>query len=75
MVILREVTMHSYLVTMLDELTGEECRIIVQSSCPSGMQEFVEGLAREGKLSISCPVVMDVDERIARHVPVIIPQP
>jgi hypothetical protein len=67
--------MHSYVVTMLDELTGEECRIIVQASCLGGMQAFVEGLAREGKLSISCPVVMDIDERSARHVPVIIPQP
>lgn len=65
--------MRSYLVTMLDELTGEQCRIIVQASCPGGMQEFVEGLAREGKLSISCPVVMDIDERRARHVPVVDP--
>jgi len=62
---------HSYLVTMLDRVTGEECRIVVQSRCPHGMQEFVDRLAAEGRLPISFPVVIDIDDRAARHIPIV----
>ncbi|OBY33529.1 hypothetical protein [Mycolicibacter kumamotonensis] len=63
--------MQSYLVTMLDRLTGQECKIVVQSECGHGMQQFVDDLASKGQLSIACPVVIDVDERAARHVPIV----
>jgi len=64
---------HSYLVTMLDRLTGEECRAIVQSECPHGMQAFVDGLAAQGQLAIASPVVIDIDEHVARHIPIVNP--
>lgn len=65
--------MNSYLVTMLDRITGEQCRVIVQSDCVHGMQAFVDGLAAKGQLSITNPVVIDVDERSARHIPIVDP--
>ncbi|QDH91734.1 hypothetical protein SEA_PHRAPPUCCINO_59 [Mycobacterium phage Phrappuccino] len=65
--------MHSYLVTMLDRMTGSECRVVVQAECPHDMQEFVDRLAREGKLPISSPVVVDIDDRAAAHVPLVNP--
>jgi hypothetical protein len=65
--------MQSFLVTMLDRMTGEECRVVIQSSCQHGMQDFVDSLAREGKLPITSPVVIDIDERTARHIPIVDP--
>lgn len=65
--------MHSYLVTMLDRMTGEECRIIVQDNCPHGMQAFVDNLAATGRIAIANPVVVDIDERAARHIPTVDP--
>jgi len=53
--------MHSYLVTLLDRLTGAEHRIVVQSDCPHGMQQFVDGLALDGKLPLDNPVVIDIE--------------
>lgn len=65
--------MHSFLVTALDRVTGEECRFIVQSSCQHGMQAFAEALAAEGKLAVANPVVIDIDEYSARHIPLVNP--
>jgi hypothetical protein len=65
--------MNSYLVTMLDRMTGQECRIVVQATCPHGMQTFVDDLAAQGRLDITYPVVIDVDDRSARHIPLVIP--
>jgi len=62
--------MTSYLVTMLDRLTGQQCRIVVQSDCEHGMQEFVDRLAAEGRIPIAYPVVINIDPHAAAHVPV-----
>lgn len=65
--------MRSFLVTTLDQITGAECRFVVQAKCIHGMQEFVDKLAKEGKLDIAAPVIIDIDERTAAHLPVIDP--
>ncbi len=65
--------MQSFLVTMLDWGTGEECRIIVQTDCTHDMQQFVNKLAANGQIPIANPVVIDIDDRAARHIPVINP--
>ena len=63
--------MHSYLVTLADRITGAQQRIIVQSDCSHGMQEYIDAQVAEGNAAITLahPVVIDVDERIARHIP------
>lgn len=65
--------MHSYLVTALDRMSGQMSQFIVQASCPHGMQEFVDTLAAEGKIDIPYPVVIDVDDRTAAHLPLVDP--
>lgn len=65
--------MKSFVVTMLDRVTGEMCRVIVQSECSHGMQEFIDQLANAGQLSIANPVVLDVDDRAASHLPIVEP--
>lgn len=63
--------MHSYLVTMVDRITGEHQRIIVQSDCPHGMQEYIDRQVSKGNSDIRLPnpVVIDIDDRTARHIP------
>lgn len=65
-------TMHSYLVTMIDRETGKSQRIVVQDTCPHGIQEFVDQKVAEGHpdLYLNNPVVVDVDEQAARHIPI-----
>lgn len=65
--------MQSYLVTMLDSVTGQECRVIVQSPCSCDMQAFVDELAADGRLDITNPVIVDIDDRAARHIPQVDP--
>lgn len=64
--------MHNYLVTMVDRVTGEHQRVIVQSDCPHGMQEYIDQQVIGGNsdITLANPVVIDIDDRIARHVPV-----
>lgn len=64
--------MYSYLVTMVDRVTGEHQRVIVQSGCSHGMQEYIDQQVAQGSLDIRLahPVVIDIDDRAARHVPV-----
>lgn len=64
--------MHSYLVTMVDRMTGEHQRVIVQSDCSHGMQEYIDRLVVAGSrdIRLSSPVVIDIDERAARHIPI-----
>ena len=57
----------SYLVTLSND-DGEIQKIIVQTSCIHDMQEFINGLS---DLKISNPVVIDIDEKTARHIPII----
>ena len=63
--------MHSYLVTLVDRVTGEHQRIIVQSNCAHGMQEYIDAQVSRGgsEIVLGNPVVIDVDERTARHIP------
>lgn len=65
--------MNSYLVIMLDQVTGQESRIVVQSDCPHGMQEFVNDLAAKGALPTDNPLIVCIDEHAARHVPIVDP--
>ena len=65
--------MQSYLVTMIDRVTNQECRVIVQSPCACDMQAFVEELAADGRLDITNPVIVDIDDRAARHLPQVDP--
>ena len=57
----------SYLVTLSNE-DGEIQKIIVQTSCIHDMQEFVDSLT---DLKIKNPVVIDIDDKTARHIPII----
>jgi hypothetical protein len=63
--------MHSYLVTLVDRLTGEYQKVIVQSDCVHGMQEYIDAQVVEGRSEIRLvnPVVIDIDDRVARHIP------
>jgi hypothetical protein len=63
--------MHSYLVTLVDRITGEHQQVIVRSDCPHGMQEYIDQQIGEGNLPIRLnnPVVIDIDDRTARHIP------
>lgn len=60
-------TGRSYLVTLSND-DGEIQKIIVQTGCIHDMQEFVDGLT---DLKIKNPVVIDIDEKTARHIPII----
>lgn len=60
-------TAHSYLVTLSND-EGEIEKIIVQTTCTHGMQEFVDSLPN---LKIKNPVVIDIDAQAAKHVPII----
>lgn len=64
--------MHNYLVTMADRITGECQQIIVRSDCPHGMQEYIDDQVSRGtaEIRLNNPVVIDVDARTARHIPV-----
>lgn len=63
--------MHNYLVTIVDRVTGEQQQVIVQSDCPHGMQEYIDSQIAGGSADIGLahPVVVDIDERKARHIP------
>lgn len=63
--------MHNYLVTMVDRVTGEHQRVIVQSDCPHGMQEYIDQQVSRGNsdITLAHPVVIDIDDRTARHIP------
>lgn len=64
--------MHSYLVTMVDRVTGEHQQVIVQSDCPHGMQEYIDQqrLEADSVIRLAHPVVIDIDDRAVRHVPI-----
>lgn len=63
--------MKSYLVTVIDKVTGDVQQVIVQASCTHGLQEVIEKGAAAGKLAepTTHPVVVDVDARRAAHIP------
>lgn len=63
--------MQNYLVTMVDRVTGRHQRVIVQSDCPHGMQEYIDHLVTEGstEIRLAHPVVIYIDDRTARHIP------
>lgn len=48
-------------------------RIIVQSECCCDMQDFVTELAARGELDLANPVVVSIDDRTARHLPLVNP--
>ena len=50
---------HTYMVVLVDRESGKDQRILVQSECPDGMQEFVNGLT---DLVIENPVVVGIKE-------------
>ena len=52
----------TYLVTLADRVTGKDQRIIVQSECADGMQEFVERADLTPPLEIKNPVVIGIRE-------------
>ena len=62
--------MKNYLVTLIDRKTGDLQRIVVQSECSCAMQEFVDGLT---DLNINNPVVVDINETAASHLPLVDP--
>jgi hypothetical protein len=62
--------MKSYLVTLVDQETGDLQRIVVQSDCSHNMQEFVDGLV---DLKLAHPIVVDIDEQVVRHLPLVNP--
>lgn len=73
---------HSFLVIMVDSLTNREGQCVIQSECPHGMQEHMDGLASKGSLLVvdprtpdemfvmSNPLVTHVDAKIAAHIPI-----
>lgn len=58
----------SYLVQLSND-AGEKLDIVVQSRCSHLMQEFVDGL----DLPIKDPRVINIDDKTARHVPILEP--
>jgi hypothetical protein len=64
--------MYSYLVTMVDRVTGQHQRVIVQSDCQHGMQEYIDQQVsrRNPDIKLADPVVIDIDARAARYIPV-----
>lgn len=54
--------LNTYLVTLADRNTGEDQRILVQSSNSDNMQEFVESDSVLPSLKISHPVVIAVHQ-------------
>lgn len=65
-------TLVSYLVTLADRYTGEHQQIIVRSECPHGMQAYIDQEVRNKSTAIrlDSPIVIDIDERTARRIPV-----
>ena len=74
---------HSYLVHLVEENTNRAGRTIVQSECPHGMQEFLRAIASTGELvvhdyqgnefSMDHPIVINIDDRSAAHLPIVDP--
>ena len=64
-------TLNNYLVTLADRNTGEHQQVIVRSECPHGMQAYIDQEVIDGNLGIRLenPVVIDIDDRVARHIP------
>jgi hypothetical protein len=59
--------MHTYLVTLADRNTGQDQRILVQSTNSDNMQEFVESKEVRPTLLLADPVVIAVHQlRIKR---------
>lgn len=59
--------MHTYLVTLADRNTGQDQRILVQSTNSDDMQEFVESEEVRPTLLLADPVVIAVHQlRIKR---------
>lgn len=50
---------HLYVVTLVSRSTGAMHKILVESPCPGGMQEFVDELC---DLPVCDPVVVDIEE-------------
>lgn len=48
---------HTFMVVLVDRESGKDQRILVQSECPDGMQEFVDSLT---DLTIENPVVIGI---------------
>lgn len=54
--------MNTYLVTLADRNTGEDQRILVQSTTDDGMQEFVTSAAILPTLKLADPVVIAIHQ-------------
>lgn len=75
----------SYLVHLVDKITNRAGLFIMQSECTHDTQEWVQGLADNGSLvvtnpddhsdqfSMANPVVVHVDDKAARHIPLVDP--
>lgn len=71
---------HNYLVQLVDDETGKWGRCIVQSECPHEMQEWMDHLAEQAQLWVHDqndeqflmlhPRVLDIDDRVASHLPI-----
>ncbi len=76
---------HNYLLVLMDAQTHRIGRCVMQSECAHGMQEWVTHLAstngglvvvvptNDEKFSMTSPLVMDIDDKAARHIPVVDP--
>lgn len=54
--------MNTYLVTLADRNTGQDQRILVQSSNSEGMQEFIDSDEIKPTLKLASPVVIAVHQ-------------
>lgn len=62
--------MRNYLVTVVDRETGKMQQVVVQASCEHGITRRIEQAVARGELMVTSPVVCDIDERRARHIPI-----
>jgi hypothetical protein len=61
--------MNTYLVTLADRTTGEDQRILVQSSDSDGMQEFVDSDEVRPTLRLITPVVIAIHQLRVKRPP------
>jgi hypothetical protein len=73
----------SYLIEIVDQKTHRWGRCVFQSECSHGMQEWAQTLADHGQLILhdehdekfwsTDPLVVNVDDKVAAHLPIVDP--